>query len=145
MRLPAPERGNTLRAKPVLPRHGISRTSFRDCPNNVRSCLRASMASFVYRPCLSAFLLFLGAPVSGCTAMHPTASDRRRSAGSGRSGLCTTAHASQHRTNVARVITGHLRGLRSTGTGVISASPTVFIGRVVEWVTALSGTGCREF
>jgi hypothetical protein len=46
-----------LESRTVLPRHGISCTSFRDCRNNACSCLRASMASFVYRPCLSGFFL----------------------------------------------------------------------------------------
>ena len=43
----------------------MSQISLRDCLIKARSCRRSWMASRVYRPCLSAFLLPRGAPDPG--------------------------------------------------------------------------------
>jgi hypothetical protein len=39
----------------VSPPHSMPCTTFRDCRIKARTCLRSSIAAFVYRPCLSAF------------------------------------------------------------------------------------------
>ena len=45
--------------------HSMFLISVRDCRISARSCRRSSMASRVYRPCFSAFLLPRGAPDPG--------------------------------------------------------------------------------
>jgi len=49
----------------IYQRHGIFRRNFREPRNNARKCFRSSIASFVKKPCLSAFLFSLGAPDPG--------------------------------------------------------------------------------
>jgi hypothetical protein len=53
--------GQTTCSRSQSSHHLMSRSSFCDRRMNARSCLRSSMAAFVYRPCLSAFSFPLGA------------------------------------------------------------------------------------
>ena len=88
-------------------------------------------------------------------AMHATsllAMHRRRLAGRARASLGATARARQHRAGIARVIAGHLAGLRLNGTEVGAGSPTVFIagpfgsaracGNAAAWVGPVARGVC---
>jgi hypothetical protein len=55
--------------------HFMSCISFCDFLIKARTCLRSSMAAFLYRPCLSAFSFPLGAPDPGAP---PCIRHRRR-------------------------------------------------------------------
>ena len=56
---------NPPQRRKIFLHHGISRRNFREPRNNARRCFRSSIASFVKKPCLSAFLFSLGAPDPG--------------------------------------------------------------------------------
>jgi hypothetical protein len=60
----------------------------------------------------------------------------RRPARLARAGLGSAALAGKHWAGIARVFVGHLRDLRSIGTGSAAASPTIVIGLIGEWLSA---------